>query len=195
MPQRLIVLLLPLVLLGCDQSSSPWHGRNISGLMPDLAFELSNANGQHTNAADSAGKLRLLYFGFSHCEHICPTALTILSQAIAQLGPDAGRAQVLFVSVDPARDTPEVLQRYTSHFGPQVLGLTGSKQQLGSLSKRYRVGYSYGPQDAQGNYEVYHSSGVFVFDGQGRIQLLLDPDLGATAIAADLRRLLSASSP
>ena len=190
MPSRLIIWLLPLLLLGCSAASPPWHGHDISGLMPDLAFELTDDRSRPASAADSAGKLRLLYFGFSHCKNVCPTTLATLGRSIARLGPDADKVRVLFVSVDPARDTPEILHQYTAHFGPQIQGLTGSQQQLRTLSQRYRVSYSYGPKDNDGNYMVYHSSAVFVFDGQGRIRLLLDNDLGDEAIAADLRRLL-----
>lgn len=193
--QRLIAWLLPLLLLGCNQSPPPWHSHNISGLMPDLTFELTDSRGNLVNASKSAGKLRLLYFGFIHCKHACPMTLSTLGRALARLGPKADLVRVLFVSVDPSRDSPEALLRYTAHFAPQVLGLSGSQEQLRTLSKRYRVSYSYGQPDEQGNYEVYHSNAVFVFDEQGRVRLLLDMDLDEEAIVDDLRRLLAEGSP
>lgn len=189
----LVISWLLLFLGGCGKEEVPWHGRDISGYMPELNFELIDSQGRSVSADNTSGKIRLLYFGFTHCQNICPTTLSTLSASIRQLGPEADRVRVLFVSVDPKRDTPEVLKSYFGRFSPQVIGLSGSEKQLHDLSKRYRVSYSYGEPDAQGRYMVYHSSAVFVFDGRDRVRLLLDPEIGAEAIAEDLRRLLAES--
>jgi protein SCO1/2 len=186
--------LLPLLLFACAESPPPWHGTDIRGVMPDLAFHLTDEHGRPVGAANYAGKLRLVYFGFSHCDDVCPATLHTLTEAIARLGAEAGRVRVLFVSVDPRRDTPAVLARYAHHFGPQVVGLTGSQAQLRALAKRYRVSFSYGKPDAKGDYEVYHSSAVFTFDGRGRARLLVGQKEGAATIAADLKRLLANAS-
>ncbi len=181
-----------LSLSGCSGDAVPWHARDIDGLMPQLAFTLTDARGMPARAADYRGKVVLLYFGFTHCTDVCPTTLATLSRAVRGLGRDAAGIRILFVSVDPQRDTPAVLQRYAAHFSPWVVGLSGKPKQLDALAQRYRVSYSYGKRDAGGDYEVYHSSAVFVFDRNGRVRLLVDPQQGAAAIAEDLRRLLDA---
>ena len=188
-----MALLLTLLLVGCDRQSAVWHGHDLTGVMPDLAFSLVDDNGHAVTASDYAGKTVLLYFGFTHCEDVCPTTLATLSRAVNALGADSRRVRILFVSVDPHRDTPAILQRYAEHFSPQVVALTGTRSQLDHLTRRYRVAYSYGNADARGDYEVYHSSAIFVFDARGKVRLLLQEQLGAAAITEDLQRLLSDS--
>ncbi|NWO05300.1 MAG: SCO family protein [Alteromonadaceae bacterium] len=190
MKTGLAALLAALALLAGCGNNQPWHGKDISGLMPELAFELTGTNGQTVTASDSAGQLRLLYFGFTSCPDVCPDTLARLRVAINQL-PEAKREQVevLFVSVDPKRDTPERLASYVNFFGEHVTGLTGTEAQLRALSKRYRTTFGYDEPDENGNYNVSHSSAVYVFDHQGRARLLLRPDLSAQAISEDLARL------
>ncbi len=110
----------------------------------------------------------LLYFGYTHCPDVCPTTLSLLSHAVTALGTDAGQVRILFVSVDPARDTLAQLKTYAAAFGPEVVGLRGSEAELKALTKRYRVSYGYGKPDARGDYEVSHSSAVYVFDREAR---------------------------
>lgn len=184
-------LLLCLFLSGCGKTPTTWHGKDITGLMPDLLFKLEDAQGQPVTALDYQGKLVLLYFGFTHCEDLCPTTLTTLTAALHRMGNDATRVRILFVSVDPQRDSPALLRQFATHFAPQVIAASGSDAQLQQLAKRYRVTYSYGDKDREGNYEVYHSSAIFVFDGRGKVRLLLDQQLGAVNIAEDLEQLLN----
>ncbi|HEY0720209.1 MAG TPA: SCO family protein [Gammaproteobacteria bacterium] len=185
---HLIALLL--LLSGCGSETTTWHGRNLHTLMPDLAFTLHDGNDRQITAADYAGKVVLLYFGYAHCDDVCPTTLTTLAHAVHSLGNEADRVRILFVSVDPRRDTPEVLRHHSRHFSPQLVGLSGSEAQLQALAKRYRVAYGYGAPGADGAYQVYHSSAIFVFDARGHTRLLLEERLGAAAIAQDLRQLL-----
>jgi protein SCO1/2 len=185
-----LTLALGLTLAGAAGGES-WPARDIAGLMPDLAFTLTDGAGRTETAADYAGQVKLLYFGYTHCADICPETVAVLASALQQLGSKADGARVLFVSVDPKRDDAATLKRFAAHFSPNVIGLTGTEDELQALGRRYRVAYSYGKPDAQGDYEVYHSSVVFAFDRQGRVRLLFDRDEGASAIAADLGRLLS----
>ena len=178
-------------ILGCGKQEQPWHSTNITGLMPDLDFVLTDSQGRSVTAADFKGKTRLLYFGFTHCPGICPTTLATLAAAVRDLGPDADQVRVLFVSVDPRRDSPAVLERYQARFGPQVVGLTGQMPALRALARRYRVAFSYDPPGADGNYVVNHSSAIFAFDGRGRARLLRREEAGVPALAADLRRLVA----
>ncbi len=158
--------------------------------MPPLKFTLVDDAGEPVTAASFAGKVVLLYFGYTHCPDVCPTTLADLAQSLQQLGSSANRVRVLFVSVDPKRDTPSVLKNYASAFAPQVVGLTGDEDELQAITKRYRVAYRLGKPDAEGNYVVYHSSAVFIFDTLGRVRLLADYTDGSRAIAHDLKQLL-----
>src|SRR5699024_1515697 len=135
-----------------------WDTNNISGLMPDLAFTLTKDNGQTVRADDFSDKVRLLYFGYTHCPDICPITLGHLAAALRSMGPKASQVRVLFVSVDPHRDTLPLFKTYPQAFGPQFVGLTGTQDQLHALAKRYRVAYSYGNKYPHGNYVVNHSS-------------------------------------
>ncbi|MGA9854914.1 MAG: SCO family protein [Gammaproteobacteria bacterium] len=182
-----------LSMAGCGRSpaSQPWNLLNITGHMPPLQFTLMRDDGQTVTQKDYLGKPVILYFGYTHCPDVCPTTLADLATALRQLGPVADQVRVLFVSVDPARDTPAVLKSYTNAFGPWFVGLTGSQQELTAITKRYRVAYRLGKPDAKGNYAVYHSSAVFIFDRQGNARLLTSLSDKPDLIATDLKRLLS----
>lgn len=185
---RLIISLCLLILTACDQSQ--WQTTPVHGLMPELTFTLTDETGQTVQAEDYAGNIRLVFFGFSHCKMACPVTLGKLTLAMKQLGPAVNDVRVLFVSVDPARDTPAVLDQYTDQYTPRMVGLTGNHEQLQDLARRYRVAYSYGDGYPGGEYMVFHSSAVFVFDRQGEIRLIMQADDGIDAIVPDLRRLL-----
>lgn len=193
-PVSIYRLVIPLLLLaGCSGSAPPWHGKNISGLMPNLQFTLVDETGRETGADVYASKINLLFFGFSHCQMVCPVTLSRLGRVINTL-PENKReeVEVLFVSVDPKRDDPARLAEYTDIFGPEFIGLTGTQKQLQTLSKRYRVTYGYSEADAKGNYMVSHSNGVYVFDRDGHARLLITDSESEEEIAEDLERLLSA---
>jgi protein SCO1/2 len=192
---RARVLLLVSLLAACGHSDRPWGLKNISGLMPPLDFTLTAASdGATVHGNDFRGKLVLLYFGYTHCPDVCPTTLSQLSHAVAALGTSAGQVRILFVSVDPARDMLAQLKTYAAAFGPEVVGLRGSQAELKALTKRYRVSYGYGKPDAHGDYEVSHSSAVYVFDREGEIRLLVGSTDAAPVITGDLQRLLSENS-
>jgi protein SCO1/2 len=185
------------VLEACSRSQQAmaiFHARDISGVMPALDFNLISQNGTKVTAADLKGKTTLLYFGYTSCPDVCPTTLSNLAQALRRLGPKASSVRVLFVSVDPGRDSVQVLRRYTSAFGPQFVGLTGDDRQLTSLTKRYRVAYRRGAPDVNGDYAVYHSSAVFVFDADGRVRLLAAPSETTEHLAEDLRAMVTRSA-
>lgn len=189
-----LLLMMSVILGGCLDQPPQWHGKDISGLMPELTYRLTDTRGNTVTAADSAGRVRLLYFGFTSCPDVCPTTLAGLKQAIRLL-PEASRqhVEVLFVSVDPRRDTPERLASYARFFGEQVTGLTGPETELRSLARRYRTTFGYDEPDAAGNYNVSHGSAVYVFDASGKARLLLRPGLSPRQISEDLVRLLELS--
>lgn len=187
---RLAALLGAAAVLLAACGGQQWRTNNITGLMPDLQFTLTDEHGQTVHADRFHGKVKLLYFGYTHCPDVCPLTLATVGRVLKTLGDKAGQVRVLFVSVDPKRDTPQALATYTEAFGPQFVGLTGSQSALKSLSKRYRVSYSYEKPDARGDYVVNHSSAIFVFDRDGKIRLLMNRGDGRQAMAHDLEQLL-----
>ncbi len=183
-----------LVLGGC-QSRTTWHAADVSGAAPALQLSMTRTrDGKTVGAGDYRGKVTLLYFGYTYCPDVCPLTLSNVGRVLKQLGPSADRVRVLFVTVDPNRDTPAILNQYAAAFGPQVDALRGDPDQLASLARRYRVAYSVDPHGAGGAYEVTHSSGIYVFDPDGKARLLISslstgkPDIDGTA--SDLRALL-----
>lgn len=192
--KRLLLTMLVLVLNACSESEAPWHAKDISGVMPDLSFNLTASDGRTVTAADYKGEVRMLFFGYMSCPDACPTTLAYLHRTLQQVpAPLRERIRVLFVSVDPQRDTPEKLGQYARAFDPQFVGLTADEASLRALAKRYRTTFGYGEADANGDYEVSHSNAVYVFDGQGHIKLLMQTDLPVSDVAQDLTRLAKAA--
>ena len=183
-----------LVLLGtlsaCGSQSTPFNLSNIDGLMPNLDLRMTDQDGRDVTAADYRGQVVLLYFGYTSCPDACPTTLTTLSRAISLSGGTRMPVRVLFVTVDPKRDTAPKLKRYVSAFGPQFTGLRGDAAELSQLTRRYRVAYHLEPPNTDGDYSVDQSNAVFVFDAQGRARLLAGAADTPKAIAADLIRLI-----
>ncbi len=184
-----LALLAASILAGCS-GSKKWDTTNITGVMPNLKFTLTDENGTTVHADNWRGKVKLLYFGYTHCPDICPLTLADIARALRSLGKQADQVRVLFVSVDPKRDTPAVLKTYAHAFGPQFVGLTGTQDQLLALTARYRVSYSYDNPDVDGNYTVNHGAAIYVFDKTGRVRLLMSRSDKSAAIAHDLKQLL-----
>lgn len=193
MKMRIIQLgLLVLVSLLIQSCSKPpdWHATDISGMMPDLEFSLTGPNGTPLEAATLQGTPVLVFFGFTSCPDVCPTTLTQLKLAIKTLGENADGIQVLLVSVDPDRDTPEVMKSYTAPFGPWLLGLTGSDEALTRLRETYGVYAAMESSDAKGSYNVMHSAAVFAFDAKGHARLLISDLSDNATVVADLQQLI-----
>ncbi len=184
---RMAALFFALVLtsvLGACSKPAPWHMTDISGGMPRLDFHLSE-NGKPVTAETFRGKVVALYFGYTHCPDVCPTTLANLTQMAEKVNsPDI---RILFVTVDPDRDTDAVLADYAKAFSPQVAGLHGTPNQLADLARRYRVAYTVtkGPP-----YEVMHSNAVFFFDRDGRARLVTTDTNDPAAMAEDVKRLV-----
>jgi protein SCO1/2 len=166
----------------------------MTGTLPALSFTMMRASdGKVVRAADYRGKIVLLYFGYTFCPDVCPTTLLNLTLMLKKLGPLADRIRVLFVTVDPGRDTLEVLKQYAGAFAAQTVGLRGTPDELAALAKRSRVAYSVEPATKDHPYTVSHSSAVYVFDRNGDIKLLFSglstakPDIDG--YADDLRAL------
>lgn len=181
-----------LLLAGCQRDQGlQWRLDDISGHMPDLDFHLVDDQGKNVTGQDYRGKVVLLYFGYTHCPDVCPLTLAQLHVVMQRLGPLADGARILFVSVDPARDTPQVMHAYVNAFDPRAVGLTGSPREIETLSKRYRSAFTREPDRADGQYEVSHSSAIYIFDGDGKARLLSTSNQSQDDMVHDLHLLLS----
>ena len=188
------------MLIGGCQSGDDRGAIDISGNSPPLEFAMTRASdGRRVTEADYRGRIVMLYFGYTFCPDVCPTTLANVADILKRLGPDAERVRLLFVTVDPDRDTLPVLADYVKNFAPQIDGLRGDSDQIASLARRYRIAYSVTPATGTRPYEVTHGSAIYVFDATGAARLLI-PSLGSTTgdiagVTADLRRLIEGANP
>ena len=184
----MFVVLAALVLVGCG--GEDYETKGIEGLLPTLAFELQSETGGTITEADFAGAPTVVFFGFTNCPDVCPTAMARIAAATEAAGASLdGELQVLFVSVDPGRDDPERLARYTDFFSDRVTGATADVPTLKTLTKRYRATFGYDEPNEFGDYNVSHASAMYVFDAKGEARALFRPSDSVAAMAADLRRI------
>ncbi|TBR40629.1 SCO family protein [Dyella terrae] len=179
-----------LLLGACQRGDQPWRLTNVSGHMPDLDFKLVDDHGKEVSGADYRGKVVILYFGYTHCPDVCPLTLAQLHQVLTKVGPAADNVRILFVSVDPARDTPDIMHAYVNAFDPRAVGLSGTPRAVEALSKRYRSAYTREPDKGDGQYEVSHSSALYLFDRDGKARLLSTPANPQDDLVHDLQLLL-----
>jgi protein SCO1/2 len=184
------IMLFSILIQSCSQPPS-WNASDITGAMPDLEFSLTGPEGEVVNAGSIRGKPALLFFGFTSCPDVCPTTLTQLSVIIKKLGSQADDIQIVLVSVDPDRDTPEVMNSYAATFGPWLLGLTGPEEALSALRKTYGVYAAMESSDEKGTYNVMHSAAVFAFDANGRARLLISDVTDSDAVVSDIKQLIN----
>ena len=198
--KRLLMLMtvaLAVLLAGCSERSPDWHLYEVSGHLPNLRFTLDAAGGKTMTEEDLKGKTVLMFFGFASCPDICPTTMAQLSEIIENLGDEGKDVRILFVSVDPHRDTPDVLQAYVNAFNPDAIGLTGNERTIRRLARRYRIAYQIErpkPGDDPDVYNVTHSQGVYIFDNTGRARLLASDSEDTGAFTEDLRKLIRMTS-
>lgn len=187
-----------LLLTGCDQAApghsgvSPFRGIDVSGADYARGFQLTDFNGQARSLTDFRGKVVMVYFGFVQCPDVCPTALTRAAAVMQQLGPQAAGLQLIFVTVDPERDTPELLREYMASFAPSFLALTGSPQDIQRTADEFRVYYKKVPTGS--SYTMDHTALSYLFDRQGRVRVVLRHEQTADDYTADVRTLLAETS-
>lgn len=179
-----------LLLAACDSGAPKFKSTDITGADFGKSLDLTGQDGRPRSLADFRGKLVVLFFGYTHCPDICPTTLADVAAVMKSLGKDAARVQVLFVTLDPERDTPDVLSKYVPAFDPAFLGLYGDAAATQRAAKEFRIFYEKRPGSAPGAYTVDHSAQCYVIDGQGRLRLLVRQDRIAQDLADDLRTLL-----
>ncbi|HVP83150.1 MAG TPA: SCO family protein [Rhizomicrobium sp.] len=167
---------------------------DIKGIMPSLQFMLHRANDDAPVTERSyRGEIAVLYFGYTHCPDVCPTTLSNLSVALNAMGDEAKKVRVLFVSVDPNRDTIPVLKAYVNAFAPEVDGLRGTPNQVADLARRYRVAFSVTPETPGQPYEVTHSNGVYFFDGKGKARFVTMDTTNKDALVQTIRYLIDSA--
>lgn len=174
--------------------AATFNGIDLTGADYAKTLSLTDHNGVPRTLADFKGKLVVLFFGFTQCPDICPTSLAELAQAKQMLGKDGDRVQGVFVTVDPERDTPELLKAYMANFDPSFLALRGTLDQTKATAKDFKAYYAKVPGKSPDSYTMDHTAAFYVFDATGRIRLFVRNDVGPEKLAADLKQLLASSN-
>jgi protein SCO1/2 len=193
LPRFLALAVACLWLAGCGREGPSFRSTDVTGAQFGRDFKLIDHDGRPRTLADFRGKVVVVFFGFTHCPDVCPTTLGELARTLRKLGPEADRVQVLMVTVDPERDTPQVLKAYVTALDPRFIGLTGDAEAIARTAREFKVFYQASPGTAPGAYSVDHSSSSYVFDPAGRLRLLVSYGQGADVIAHDIGELLKQS--
>ena len=187
---RVLLIAVALTLAGCGADSPKFRSSDVTGAAFGRNFALTDHTGKPRALADFRGKVVVLFFGYTQCPDVCPTTLAALAQAMKALGPDAARIQVVFVTVDPDRDTAELIANYVTAFDPSFVGLSGDAEATARTAKEFKILYQKQPGKTAESYTVDHSAGTFVFDPQGRLRLYVGNGQGPDVFAHDIRELL-----
>lgn len=188
-----LVALLPLALAACDATKpSAYKAIDITGAEYAQDLGLADTEGRVRHIADFKGKLVVVFFGFTQCPDVCPTTMLELAEVKKAMGADGEKVQGIFVSVDPERDTPEVLKAYVANFSTDFIALRGSLDETKAIAKRFKVFYAKVPGKTETSYTMDHTAGSYVFDTQGRVRLFTRYGTGAEALKHDLQLLLKA---
>ncbi|MEO8848394.1 MAG: SCO family protein [Casimicrobiaceae bacterium] len=190
----LLVLLCAGVLAGCAPPAQKFRASDITGSSLGRDFALTDFNGTPRTLEDFRGKVVVMFFGYTHCPDVCPVTLAELAEAMKRLGAAADRVQVLFVTVDPARDTPQVLAQYVPAFDKRFLGLRGDADALAKTAADYKVIYQKQPGTTPGSYTMDHSAGTYIYDTQGRLRLYVSYGQGVDVFAHDIKALLDSAA-
>lgn len=192
----LIVSLAALAACGRPDTTAPaartsFSGIDLTGAEYGRSLALTDAQGRPRVLADFKGKVVVLFFGYTQCPDVCPTTMAELAQVKQSLGADGDRVQGVFVTVDPARDTTEVLDGYMKSFGAGFVALRGTAEQTAAAAKEFKVFYAKVPGKTEGSYTMDHTAGSYILDAEGRLRLFVRYGSGAEALTADLKKLLA----
>ena len=179
------------LLASCADDKPAFRAVDITGADYAKGWELSDQNGQVRTLKDFAGKVVVVFFGFTQCPDVCPTAMQEMVEAKQLLGADGARLQSIFITVDPERDTPELLKAYMANFGADFVALRPTPEQLTKVTKDFKIYFKKVEGKTPTSYTMDHSAGSFTFDPQGRVRLYNRHASGAAALAADAKILLS----
>lgn len=189
-----VAVALVALTLGCSPDAAKFKASDVTGASFGRDFALTDATGKARTLADFRGKAVVIFFGYTQCPDACPTTLAALAEAMKQLGPDAERVQVLFVTIDPARDTPALLAQYVPAFDPRFLGLSGDDEATQKVAREFKIIYQKQPGSTPDTYTMDHSAGTYIFDPQGRLRLFVNHGQGPELFAHDLREILRTSA-
>ena len=183
------------LLTACFEKKPSFTSIDVTGADYAKDFSLTDQNGKTRTIKDFAGKVVVVFFGYTQCPDVCPTTMAELAQIRKALGKDADRLQGIFITVDPDRDTPEVLKAYMGNFDPTFLALrTSSPEQLAALAKDYKAYYKKVEGSTATSYTMDHSAGSYVYDTKGQLRLYTRYGSGAAALTGDIRQLLEQAS-
>jgi protein SCO1 len=189
-----VALLLVAVLLGscARQYPAPLHALDVTWQHPDTGFHLTDFNGKVRTLADFSGKVKIVFFGYTHCPEVCPTTLADLAQAMRELGPDAKNVQVLFITLDPERDTPQVLAKFVPAFNPSFLGLYGDAQDTAQAAQSFGVQYQK-HMEKNGSYTLDHSDSTYLIGEAGKPLWMSRYGQRTDYLVQDIRQLIAAA--
>ena len=187
---KLLCMSLVMCLSACSDPATKFTNTDLTGLDYAKDFALTDHNGKARTLADFKGKAVVVFFGYTQCPDVCPTTMAEMAGVMKQLGTEADKVQVLFVTVDPERDTQSLLAAYVPSFDTRFLGLYGDANATAKVAKDFKIFYQKVPGKTAGSYTMDHTAGSYVFDPQGRIRLFLRHGQGADPIVHDLKILL-----
>jgi protein SCO1/2 len=195
LPVLVAACALTFSLSACDKlpgkQAASFQNTDVTGLDYAKGFSLTDHTGKPRTLADYKGKVAIVFFGYTQCPDVCPTTMVEMASVMQKLGPQADQVQVLFITLDPERDTPELLASYVPAFDKRFVGLYGTPEQTAKTAKDFKVFYSKVPGTAPGSYTIDHMAGSYVFDRDGRLRLFIRHGGSADAIVHDVRQLLS----
>lgn len=189
-----LALLAATALSACDNQGAnrpAFKAVDITGADYAKDFKLPDVDGQQRTLADYRGKAVVVFFGYTQCPDVCPTTMTELAEVKRLLGPDGSRVVGVFITVDPDRDTAPLLKAYMANFGPDMVGLRGSPEQVRETAKAFKVFYSKVPGQTETSYTVDHTAGSYVFDTQGKVRLFTRYGTGVEPLVDDLKLILA----
>jgi protein SCO1/2 len=189
-----VAIALAALTLGCSPEGPKFKSSDVTGASFGRDFALTDATSKPRTLADFRGKAVVIFFGYTQCPDVCPTTLAALAEAMKQLGADADRVQVLFVTIDPARDTPALLAQYVPAFDARFLGLFGDDEATQKVAREFKIIYQKQPGSTPDTYTMDHSAGTYIFDPQGRLRLFVNHGQGPEVFAHDLREILRTSA-
>jgi protein SCO1/2 len=181
------------LLAACTESKPQFKAVDLTGADYAKDFALPDTEGKVRSLKDFSGKAVVLFFGYTQCPDVCPTTMAEIAQAKKLLGADGDKVQAVFVTVDPERDTPQVLKAYMANFDPSFVALRGSPEQVAAIAKDFKVFYKKVDGQTPGRYTMDHSAASYVYDPKGRLRLYTRYGSGAQALADDLKLLLAQS--
>jgi protein SCO1/2 len=188
---RVLLVALALACASCARHGEAFLSTDVTGIDYARDFSLTDPHGKQRTLADFRGKAVVVFFGYTQCPDVCPTTMADMAGAMKELGPLADKVQVLFVTLDPQRDTPDLLSKYVPAFDSRFLGLTGDQAAIDKAAKEFHIFYQKVPGKQPGSYTIDHSAGTYVFDPQGKVRLFMHYGQSRADIAHDLRLLLS----